>query len=124
VALSAEAQRALDNDLVIDITTVGRRTGEPRTVEMWFHRLEGRYYITGWPGTRGWYANLLANPMLTVTFKQSATASIKTVVRLVTDPDERRQVLEALYEIEGGAEGGDFDSWLASSPVIEFTPAN
>jgi F420H(2)-dependent quinone reductase len=45
-------------DRVIDITTTGRKTGEPRRIEIWFHRLDGRYFITGAPGRpRDWYAN-------------------------------------------------------------------
>ena len=38
---------ALANDQVIDITTTGRKSGEQRRIEIWFHRLDGRFYITG-----------------------------------------------------------------------------
>lgn len=44
----------------IDITTLGARTGLPRRIEVWFHRVDGRWYITGVPGPRSWYANLRA----------------------------------------------------------------
>ena len=33
---------------------------------MWFHNVEGRIYLTGMPGRRGWYANLLADPKMTL----------------------------------------------------------
>ena len=122
MALDAQTKSALDHDLVVDITTTGRRTGEPRTLEIWFHRVDGRYYITGWPGVRGWYANLLDNPRFTVHLKQSATASFDANARPVTDEDERREILRATFELEGGAAQGDFESWVASSPIIEFTP--
>ena len=56
--ISEEAQAALDRDLTIDITTVGRNSGSPRKIEIWFHRAGDRYYITGQPGKRNWYANL------------------------------------------------------------------
>ena len=46
----------------IDITTLGRCSGIPRRIEVWFHRVDGRWYLTGVPGPRGWYANLRANP--------------------------------------------------------------
>ena len=50
-------RKALETDLVIDITTKGRKTGQPRRKEIWFHYLgEGEVYITGSPGKRGWYA--------------------------------------------------------------------
>ena len=53
-------RRALENDLVIDITTTGRKTGRPRRKEIWFHNIDGHLYITGTPGRRDWYANLLS----------------------------------------------------------------
>ena len=33
----------------IDITTLGARSGTPRRVEVWFHRVGGRWYLTGMP---------------------------------------------------------------------------
>ena len=41
---------ALANDLVIDITTIGRSSGEAKRSEIWFHNVDDRYYITGRPG--------------------------------------------------------------------------
>jgi hypothetical protein len=43
------AEAALAQDQVIDNTTTGRTSGEQRRIEIWFHRLDGRYYITGTP---------------------------------------------------------------------------
>ncbi|MGH2983824.1 MAG: hypothetical protein ACRDK5_06185 [Solirubrobacterales bacterium] len=34
-------ERALENDRTIDITTLGRRSGEPRRIEIWMHH--GRF---------------------------------------------------------------------------------
>ena len=50
----------------IDITTQGRRTGLPRRIEVWLHRVDGRWYLTGMPAPRSWYANLRANPQFIV----------------------------------------------------------
>ena len=60
-----QIRRALARGHLIDITTTGRKTGEPRRLEMWFHNLDGRIYITGTPGRRDWYANLVAEPAFT-----------------------------------------------------------
>ena len=43
-------KRALAQDQVIDITTIGRKSSRPRRIEIWFHRWNGRTYITGLPG--------------------------------------------------------------------------
>jgi len=50
----------------IDLTTVGRRSGKPNRIEIWWFEVEGRLVITGTPGPRDWYANVLANPEVTV----------------------------------------------------------
>jgi hypothetical protein len=42
-------KQALERDLTIDITTTGRKTGQPRRIEIWFHNLDGDLYRTGLP---------------------------------------------------------------------------
>src|SRR5882762_9742504 len=64
-AVDEKIKHALANDQVIDITTIGRQSGQPRRLEIWFHNIDGRLYITGLPGTRDWYANLVAHPAFT-----------------------------------------------------------
>ena len=78
-------QQALERDRTIDITTTGRNTGQPRRKEIWFHNIEGRLYITGTPGSRDWYANLVANPQFTFHLKQSAQADLINVPVNVRD---------------------------------------
>src|SRR4051812_46118429 len=84
-----KGKQALANDRVIDITTIGSRSGQPRRKEMWFHNIDGRIYITGTPGKRDWYANMVANPSFTFHLKESATADLAARARPITDPDER-----------------------------------
>jgi len=119
-----ELEKALQNDLVIDITTTGRASGEPRTVEIWYHRIGGRYYITGWPGRRGWYANLLEDPRFVITFTRSSNLTLTAVAQPITEPALRRQIIDAVFEIEGGRAHGDIDEWVESSPIIEFVAAD
>ena len=49
----------------IDITTTGRRTGEPRRIETVFRRVDDVIYLTGIPASRprAWLLNLAANPI-------------------------------------------------------------
>ena len=64
--MSEEVRRRLDSAETVDITTIGRFSGKPRRIEIWMYRIDGRYIITGTPGPRDWYANLLANPSMTL----------------------------------------------------------
>ena len=57
LAIGPESSAA---ERTIDITTLGARSGLPRRIEIWFHHIDGRWYLTGMPVPRGWYANLRA----------------------------------------------------------------
>ncbi len=89
---------ALNQSQVIDLTTTGRRTGQPRRIEIFLHHDEGRLYITGMPRadrTRDWIHNIAADPHVIVHLKQSVVADVPATARVVTDLDERRPFIEA-----------------------------
>ena len=110
---------ALAQDLVIDITTAGRASGEPRRIEIWYHVVDGRYYITGRPGPRSWYANLLAEPKLTFHLKESAQADLPATARAVTDPEEKRQVFLNAPKLAEYISEANVQEWVDGSPLIE-----
>ena len=110
---------ALAKDLVIDITTAGRASGEPRRIEIWYHVVDGRYYITGRPGPRSWYANLLAEPTLTFHLKDSAQADLPAAARPVTDPEEKRGVFLNAPKLAEYISEANVQEWVEGSPLIE-----
>lgn len=85
---------ALESDMTIDITTTGRRSGEPRRIEIWFLNVDGEIYITGTVGPRDWLANLRADPRLVFHLKESLTADLDATATEVHARDERRRVFE------------------------------
>ena len=50
--MDEDIQHALARDRTINITTRGRKTGQLRRIEIWFHQIDGHVYITGTPGHR------------------------------------------------------------------------
>ena len=112
--MDERVKEALERDRTIDITTTGRQTGLPRRIEIWFHNVDGRLYISGLPGRRDWYANMLANPEFTFHLKGSVRADLPARARPITDEAERRAVLA---RIQGG--GRDLEAWVAGSPLVE-----
>ncbi|MCP3936089.1 MAG: nitroreductase family deazaflavin-dependent oxidoreductase [Actinomycetia bacterium] len=92
---SPEVQRALTTDLTIDITTIGRRSGKPRRIEIWFLNVDGRVYITGTPGPRDWFANVSADPNIVFHLKESVQADLPAVATVVNIAAERRRVCDA-----------------------------
>jgi deazaflavin-dependent oxidoreductase (nitroreductase family) len=118
--MNDEIRQALATDRVIDMTTIGRKSGQPRRLEIWFHNIDGQVYLTGTPGTRDWYANLVANPAFTFHLKQSVTADLPARARPVTDPGERRAVLTRILS-KIGRPASDLPAWEAGSPLIAVT---
>jgi deazaflavin-dependent oxidoreductase (nitroreductase family) len=111
-------RQALASDRTIDITTLGRRSGQPRRIEIWFYRYDGRVFLSGSPGSRDWYANLLANPDFTFHLKGSVQADLPAQARSITDEPERREVIAGILE-ELGRGSGNLDEWVARSPLAE-----
>ena len=105
---------------VIDITTTGRKSGEPRRLEIVLHNIDGRLYISGAPSRRrrSWLANLDGNPNLTVHLKRGITADLPATAREISEPKERRQILEGIARHWGR---GDVDTMMKYSPLIEVT---
>jgi deazaflavin-dependent oxidoreductase (nitroreductase family) len=118
--LEEAVQRALENDRTVDITTTGRTSGQPRRIEIWQYRHDGRTFLSGTPGTRDWYANLLANPEFTFHLKGSAQADLPAVARPISDEAERREVVAGILA-DLGRGSGNLEEWVASSPLAEVT---
>lgn len=118
--LPPDVRAALDRDLTIDITTIGRQSGEPRRIEIWFMRHEGAIYITGTPGPRDWLANLRAEPAFTFHLKESATVDLPARATEVTDPAERRSLLVAEAS-SWYRDQTELDELVESAPMVRVT---
>jgi deazaflavin-dependent oxidoreductase (nitroreductase family) len=113
-------QAALEKGHTIDITTTGRRSGEPRRIEIVFHNIDGRIFISGtpYPKKRSWLANLEANPNFTFHLKGRVRADLAAKARVIDDEAERRTVLP---HIARAWRRDDIDRMVRYSPLIEVT---
>jgi deazaflavin-dependent oxidoreductase (nitroreductase family) len=110
----------------IDITTVGARSGIPRRIEIWFHRVDGRWYLTGMPFPRSWYANVRAHPRFIVHLKHGVTADLPATA-VPVDEATRRRVITAVLDLQDRpdyaarvSQRQKFDDWFARSPLVEI----
>lgn len=118
IELEPAVRRALGHGHTIDMTTVGRRSGAPRRIEIVFHNFGGRLYISGMPranATRAWLQNLRANPEFTFHLKQLAQADLPATAREITQEGERREVLEKVARVWRQ----DAETMVAHSPLVE-----
>jgi hypothetical protein len=116
----------LADDPTVDITTIGRRSGEPRRIEIWMFDLNGRFFVTGVPGRRSWLANLIFDPELTVHLKRRAHTELTARATIVTDRATRRRVIEHRRPIlqrfaDEAAVSQVDDDLVAHAPMIEVT---
>ena len=112
-------------DRTIDITTTGRRTRQPRRIEIVFYRFEDDVYLSGVPAPRArdWLNNLIADPHLTFHLKHAVVADLPAQAQVITDPGERCRVLSAFVEEFNRRQGPDspwgtavLDDWLRAAP--------
>jgi deazaflavin-dependent oxidoreductase (nitroreductase family) len=113
-------RRALTRGHTIDMTTTGRRSGLPRRIELVFHPIDGRVYISGMPGRpRSWLANIRHDPRVTFHLKGPIKAELPSVAREVTEPKERRRIME---QVARNWNRSDVDRMMVASPLIEVVP--
>jgi deazaflavin-dependent oxidoreductase (nitroreductase family) len=110
----------LRDDPTIDITTFGRRSGEPRRIEIWMLDVDGQFFITGTPGPRDWLANLTADPRLIVHLKRRAHVDLDASARPVTDDAIRRRVIDHL-SARWYRSQASIDDLVARAPMVEVT---
>lgn len=114
----------------IDITTTGRRTGDPRRIEIVFYRFEDAIYLSGIPAPkpRGWLLNLIAEPQFTFHLKHGVVAELPAIASVITDPAQRRRVFAEFVDQFNARQGPDspwptavLDEWVAGSPLAKVT---
>jgi deazaflavin-dependent oxidoreductase (nitroreductase family) len=89
------------------VTTTGRRSGQPHTIEIWFATNADTVYLLSGDGDRAdWLRNLRADPVVGV---RIADQEWEARARVVIDPDEdarARRLLAAKYQ-----------DWRAGEPL-------
>ena len=109
---------ALERGGMMEITTTGRMTGQPRRITLVFHNVDGHVLISGRPGfPRSWVANLRANPRFTFHVRRGVQADLPATARVITDREERERFLTPI------ASGWRIDPALMvrSAPLVEVT---
>ncbi|HEV3103437.1 MAG TPA: nitroreductase family deazaflavin-dependent oxidoreductase [Candidatus Dormibacteraeota bacterium] len=117
-AADEKVRAALARGGVVDITTTGRKSGRPRRIEIVFHNIDGRIYISGIPSTRrrAWLRNLEARPELTLHLKGQVKADLAAKARIIEDEAERRLLLAPIAR---NWRRNDVETMVRQSPLIE-----
>ncbi len=106
---------AWDDEDFCYVTTKGRRTGSPHTIEIWFGAESERtiYLLSGGGDRSDWVKNLVADPSAHV---RIADREWEGRARVVEDPQEdamARRLLASKYQ--GWREGRHMSGWATTS---------
>lgn len=100
----------LGDENVCYLTTVGRRSGERHTIEIWFARENGNLYLlSGGGDAADWVRNLRKTPAVQV---RIGSRTVAARAREITAPDEdalARRLLDEKYM--GWKTGKRLSSW-------------
>ena len=118
-SVRAELDAAAEGPITVDITTTGRRSGEPRRIEIWIVRVRDSIVIGGTPGRRDWLANLRADPSITVHFKERGElVDVPGTAAEIVDHTRRREIWEHRsthwYRTQTSSE-----ELIAAAPTVE-----
>jgi F420H(2)-dependent quinone reductase len=126
----AISRSATLEERTIDITTTGRRSGEPRRIEIVFYRFEDSIYLSGIPGPspRAWLLNLTAEPHFTFHLKRGVVADLPALATVITDPAERHRIFIDFVDEFNQRNGADspwpkvvLEDWVARSPLAKVS---
>jgi deazaflavin-dependent oxidoreductase (nitroreductase family) len=120
--MNDQIRKSLSRGHLIDITTTGRKSGEPRRIEVVFHNIDGRLIISGSPFAerkRAWLVNLESDPQMTLHLKGSTAADLPATARVITDEADRRAISE--WIVKNAWTNQEVDRMVAYSPIIEVS---
>ena len=79
------------SNVVADLTTIGRKSGKPRTVELRFLYFNGNFYATSSKvECKHWCQNMIKNPAVEINAKGE---QLPCTARQITDDDLRKRIL-------------------------------
>jgi deazaflavin-dependent oxidoreductase (nitroreductase family) len=85
---------------VMLLTTIGRKTGVPRTGAVSFMPLGDHFVVfSGWGVGSNWLRNVRANPAVTVTVGRRR---LRATAHLVEDPERRRELMRQMQARSSG----------------------
>jgi len=101
------------------LTTIGRVSGKPHEIEIWFGVLDGKLYLlSGGSGDSDWVKNLMKTPQVTVRIaKHTFTGRARTLNDQKEDAPVRK-LLDGKYQ--GWREGHRLSKWARTALPVEI----
>ena len=106
----------LDHHDVVDLTTVGRLTGRPHRIEIWFAQHNRKLYLlSGGRDRSDWVRSLVVDSMVIV---RAGGLDHRGLGRVVVDPIEERLARDTVFAKYASRYGGELTEWRESALPI------
>lgn len=104
------------------LTTTGRRSGSPHTIEIWFALDDDHVYLLSGDGTGSdWVKNLREHPTVGL---RLGDRDLICQARVVTDPEEDERARRLVFEKYAPRSSDDLREWRRTAlPVAIDLPA-
>ena len=103
------------------LTTIGRRSGNPHEIEIWFAVLDGALYMmAGGRDRSDWVRNLMKTPTVRVRIKEQTHQGIGRVIDAAREPDLDARVRRVVSEKYGEVgPNGELSGWGKTALPVE-----
>jgi deazaflavin-dependent oxidoreductase (nitroreductase family) len=118
---AADVLAAHAADAVCHLQTIGRTSGRPRTIEIWFATDGERVYLLAGGRDRAhWVRNLRARPRVRLRIGGRTIEGHARVIERGPREEEARRLLATKYQ--GWTDGAPLSAWAAGSLPVEVVP--
>lgn len=108
-------------DAVCHLQTIGRTSGRPRTIEIWFAVDDERIYLLAGGRDRAhWVRNLRVEPRVRIRIGGQTIDGHARVIEGEPGEARARRLLAAKYQ--GWTVGAQLSAWAAGSLPVEIVP--
>ncbi|MGI0091422.1 MAG: nitroreductase family deazaflavin-dependent oxidoreductase [Nitrososphaerales archaeon] len=113
--------KSVGDEKYIRLSTLGRKSGKPHIVELWFALADGKVYLSHEGKHTDWIKNVVKNERVDA---KIGSVKFDALAKIVKEGAPSRDVgKKALYEkYYHPATKGVIDDWFSLSTVVELTP--
>ena len=115
-----EITRVLRDEKLAHLTTVGRRTGKPHTVELWFAFAGGRIFLSHEGEYTDWMKNIIHDKRVRARIGRLNLEAYATILKEIKSRELGKTTLYEKYY--GPAPKSTIDDWFELSTIIELAP--
>ena len=102
---SSSKDNSFEREQYLYLTTRGRKSGQPREIEIWFTHREGRFYVIAEYPTSNWLQNLRADPQAQVRVAGKSFAARARFIGPDVEPELHRAVADLSSRKYGWSDG-------------------